>query len=228
MKLEQALLILIMLVVVVLGFVGIVWIAYGVPGNACPSGSIYKSGVCCQDFNNDGRCDVVTQTMTMPTGMTVQIETGPSDEEVMIAKLQAAVEALEQKNVQQTRPGYQCDDYGCRRMSSYYGYDDYYGYDYYGYDYGFFDRDRYDDDEWDLTITIKDNDNGDRIEDAYVRIENGDDHSKYTDEDGEVKFRNIEEDCYDIEVEKSGYRNEDDYTCIHRDRKITIYLAPRD
>ncbi|NOZ80875.1 MAG: carboxypeptidase regulatory-like domain-containing protein [DPANN group archaeon] len=211
--------------VVILGIMAVVWIAFG-DEDVCPSGTIHRSGLCCQDYDADGRCDVLTVGQQAPTGMTVQVVSGPSEEDVILAKLNAALKAAEAKSAREDRPGYQCDEFGCWKVNDYYdgrrydGYrhhDAYYDDRYYGHT-----------DEWDLKIIVKDDDTKDPVEDARVRIENGDEHTKYTDDDGAVKFRDIDEDCYDIDVSADDYLDETDYTCLHRDSTIRIYLEPRD
>jgi len=84
-------------------------------------------------------------------------------------------------------------------------------------------RDRHDDDEWDLKVWVEDED-GDPIDDARVRVENGDTEIEYTNDNGRAIFRDLEEDCYDIEVEASGYLDEDDDICLDDDESITIEL----
>jgi hypothetical protein len=84
--------------------------------------------------------------------------------------------------------------------------------------------DDWDDDEWDLTVRVRDED-GDPIEDARVRIENGDSESENTDEDGEAEFNNIEEDCYDIEVSAEGYEDETDEICVEDDERVNIRMS---
>jgi hypothetical protein len=77
---------------------------------------------------------------------------------------------------------------------------------------------------YDLTITVKDS-HGDAIEDAYVRVRNTDSESKYSDEDGEARFTNLGEDCYDVTVTKSGYERGTDSVCLEDDERLTIRLA---
>jgi hypothetical protein len=77
---------------------------------------------------------------------------------------------------------------------------------------------------WDLTVRVRDDDTGDPIEDARVRVMDGDSDSDYTDEDGEAFFSNLEEDCYDIEVSADGYDDEDDDICLEDDERITIRM----
>jgi hypothetical protein len=92
-----------------------------------------------------------------------------------------------------------------------------------------YDQYRYDtyygsDGVWDLTVRVRDDDTGDPIEDARVRVENGDTDSDYTDEDGEAFFSNLEEDCYDIEITADGYEDENDDFCLEDDERITIRM----
>jgi hypothetical protein len=90
----------------------------------------------------------------------------------------------------------------------------------------YFYDDNNNDDEWDLLVRVRDDDTGDPIEDARVRVENGDDDSEYTDDDGEAEFNNLEDDCYDIEVSADGYEDEEDDICLDDDERITIRLIP--
>ena len=76
---------------------------------------------------------------------------------------------------------------------------------------------------FDLTVVVRDED-GDRVEDARVRLENADEETEYTDEDGEAFFSRLQEDCYNIRVSKSGYETENTRKCIEDDEKITIRL----
>jgi len=94
---------------------------------------------------------------------------------------------------------------------------DYY-YDYYR------DRKYRDDEEYDLKVRVFDDEDDDPIEDARVRVENGDTDIEYTDDDGEVRFRNLEEDCYDIEVDADGYEDEDKRICLDDDERVNFYL----
>ena len=99
--------------------------------------------------------------------------------------------------------------------------------DYY-YDRNYLYRDHYydryhHDDEWDLTVYVEDED-GDGIDDARVHIEDGDEKTRHTNSDGKVRFYDLEDDCYDIEVDADGYDDYDDDFCLHRDRTITIEL----
>lgn len=77
--------------------------------------------------------------------------------------------------------------------------------------------------EYDLLVVVRDDDR-DRLEDAYVRVENSDSYSRHTDEDGEAGFNNLEEDCYDIRVTKSGYDAEEDRVCLRDDETVRITL----
>lgn len=92
--------------------------------------------------------------------------------------------------------------------------------DYYQYE-RFYERDS--DDEYDLDVRVRDED-GEPIENARVRVENGDTEVEYTDEDGEARFNNLEEDCYDIRVSADGYDTEYDDICLDDDERITIRL----
>jgi hypothetical protein len=67
------------------------------------------------------------------------------------------------------------------------------------------DTDNGDDDEdtGSLKVTVKDRDY-DRLENARVRIENGDRRNGRTDDDGEIKFRDLQEDRYEIRVKCEG------------------------
>ena len=87
-----------------------------------------------------------------------------------------------------------------------------------------YDRNYRDTGSYDLTVIVKDDDNR-RLEDAYVRVENSDSTSKHTDEDGEARFLNLEDDCYDVAVSKSGYDAEKDRICLRDDESITIRLS---
>ncbi|MFH1510308.1 MAG: carboxypeptidase-like regulatory domain-containing protein [Candidatus Woesearchaeota archaeon] len=78
-------------------------------------------------------------------------------------------------------------------------------------------------DEYDLLVIVRDED-GDRLEDAYVRVENSDYDSEYTDEDGEARFNKLKEDCYDIRATKSGYDAEEDRICLRDDETVRITL----
>jgi hypothetical protein len=92
---------------------------------------------------------------------------------------------------------------------------------YYSADY--FDRSS-SDDTHDLTVVVEDQD-GDPIEGADVELTDGVSKDRETDEDGEVEFRNLDDDCYDLDVSASGY---DDYSrevCIDNDdRSVTVRL----
>jgi hypothetical protein len=81
---------------------------------------------------------------------------------------------------------------------------------------------------YDLTVTVKDDDTDDRIEDAYVRIRNGESESDKTNDKGRSYFYDLKEGCYDIKVSHSDYETEYEEICIHQDRRITIYLEPED
>lgn len=77
---------------------------------------------------------------------------------------------------------------------------------------------------YDLIVTVK-NEDGDRLADAYVRVENSDSTSKHTDDDGEARFNSLEEDCYDVRASKSGYNSESDSVCLEDDERLTVRLA---
>jgi hypothetical protein len=161
-----------------------------------------------------------------------------------VEMLQDEVKELRQQLAQRTTTSHMrekmpyttyCDSYGCRVEldgKRYYD-DDYYRYYddddwYYWNGRWYYDDDRrhrYYDDEWDLTVVVED-EHGDEIKNARVEVENHDDDVEYTDSDGEAEFRNLEEDCYDIEVSKSGYEDEHRDLCLYRDR--TIYFELED
>jgi len=223
MKLTQFIIVLIGLVVIMMGVVAVSYII--MDDDPCPDNTILRAGKCCNDYNDDGYCDTSAQH-AFPTGYSVEIEQQPSAEQVMLAKLEAALKEVENKNARQA-DGYVCDEYGCYKPTAlstnnddYYNYYNYYTDRYYDHD----NEISYD--EWDLTIIVEDSETGDAIEDARVKIENGDDDIDYTDDEGEAKFRDIEEDCYDIYVSADGYESGTDDICIARDRKITIELDP--
>lgn len=80
-------------------------------------------------------------------------------------------------------------------------------------------------DEADLTVYVEDED-GDDIEDAKVRIQDGDDDIDYTNENGKAVFYNIDPDCYDVTVTKSGYFDEETSICLDdgESRGITVEM----
>lgn len=94
-------------------------------------------------------------------------------------------------------------------------------YTYYTQDY--LDRHSDTNDEFDLTVVVKDED-GDPIENAEVRITDDVTKTRDTDEDGEARFSNLDEDCYDIRVKMSGYGTEEDSICLEDDERVTIRL----
>ncbi|MBN1157126.1 carboxypeptidase regulatory-like domain-containing protein [Candidatus Woesearchaeota archaeon] len=82
----------------------------------------------------------------------------------------------------------------------------------------------YRDEEYDLEITVKDDDSGGRIKDARVHIEDGESKTRHTDDDGEVTFYNLEEDCYEIEVTADNYHADYKRVCLDDDDEITIMM----
>jgi Carboxypeptidase regulatory-like domain len=80
------------------------------------------------------------------------------------------------------------------------------------------------DDEYDLEVTVED-DEGDPIENAEVRLTNGVSKTRDTDEDGTVEFLNLDEDCYEVRVERSGYETEEKDICIDDDDDMTFRLS---
>lgn len=78
----------------------------------------------------------------------------------------------------------------------------------------------------DLTVRVKDED-GDAIDGAKVAIDNSEEDSDYTDEDGKARFSNIENDCYSVRASKSGYVTEDHNVCIHDDKQVTFVLEEK-
>lgn len=83
-----------------------------------------------------------------------------------------------------------------------------------------------DQEKFDLDVTVRDQD-GDRLEDARVEVDNSDTFVRYTDSDGEAEFK-LEPDNYGIEVSKSGYRDESRDIELDEDRNINIYLEKSD
>jgi hypothetical protein len=79
-------------------------------------------------------------------------------------------------------------------------------------------------DNLDLLVTVE-NDNGDPIENAEVRLTDGITRTHDTDEDGETEFTNLDEDCYNIRVKKSGFDTEEREICIEDDRTVTFRLS---
>jgi len=143
---------------------------------------------------------------------TVVIEDKNAEMETLKKEISDLKEQIETQNTR--------DRYGYRDYSDYY-YRDYYD-DYY--DDRYYYKDRYDDDEWDLEVRVKDDEDGDPIDDARVKVTNGDSEVEYTDNDGEAEFRNLEEDCYDIRVTADDYDSEEDDICLRDDERITIRL----
>ena len=85
-------------------------------------------------------------------------------------------------------------------------------------------------DRWDDDFTIKirvfDEDE-EEIEDAYVRMIGDDEdyyETDYTDDNGEAKFRNVEEDCYKIKVRADGYESKTKDRCLDESETIRFYL----
>ena len=76
----------------------------------------------------------------------------------------------------------------------------------------------------DLTVIVRDDEDGDRIEDAKVRIEDGEDDIDYTDDDGEAHFYNLRRDCYDIRVSADDYDSESRTFCLEDDERISFSL----
>jgi hypothetical protein len=76
---------------------------------------------------------------------------------------------------------------------------------------------------FDLSVIVRDDD-GDRLADARVRLENSDSEFDYTDEDGEAFFSGLDEDCYDVTVTKSGYVKESARICLEEDDRMSIVL----
>jgi hypothetical protein len=234
MKATDVLLAFLILLVV---FLGGLYIALMVLSpSTCPTGYVAHNGGCCRDANNDGFCDTsfVTSQMSQPHTVVV------TDTQSQVEELKEEVQSLRQQLIQRTttssyqtssRMPYQtyCDSSGCYVEidgKRYYD-DDYWYYDRDDKYYRYYDDYRYDDDEWDLTVIVED-EHGDEIRGARVEVENHDDDVEYTDSDGEAEFRNLEEDCYDITVEKSGYKDERRDICLSRDRTIFIELEDED
>ena len=83
------------------------------------------------------------------------------------------------------------------------------------------------DEDIDITIAVYDDYDQDPIEDARVRIENDKSETEYTDDDGEVEFRNLDEDCYDIRISASDYETLKRTRCLDEDddgHKFVFYL----
>ena len=79
--------------------------------------------------------------------------------------------------------------------------------------------------EADLMVYVQDN-HGNDLEDARVEIQDGSNDVEYTDGNGKAAFNNINNDCYDIRVSKSGYHDSTDHTCVDsgQNRGITVEL----
>jgi hypothetical protein len=139
------------------------------------------------------------------SGMVVQVNQLKAENTNLQAQLTAAREDL---SVCQQKIYYGTSSYG-----SYSSYDDYRA-----------DLNYRTSGEWDLTVRVRDDDTGDPIEDARVRVMDGDSDSDYTDEDGEAFFSNLEEDCYDVTVRADGYDDESDEICLEDNERITIRM----
>ncbi|MFC1697733.1 carboxypeptidase-like regulatory domain-containing protein [Nanoarchaeota archaeon] len=70
--------------------------------------------------------------------------------------------------------------------------------------------------KFDLKIKVEDPD-GNAIDDARVKVENGEDDIEYTESDGEAIFYNLGVGCYNVKVKKSGYDNEEEELCLDYD-----------
>jgi hypothetical protein len=136
-----------------------------------------------------------------------------NDYESQIKSLQAEVTTL-QNEALTAKQDYQ-RQYQQELIRTYY--DDYYYNDYY--------VDRHStSDEHDLTVVVKD-DSGDPIEGAEVELTDGVSKDRETDEDGEVQFNNLDDDCYDLDVSASGFGSESREVCIDGDdRKVTVRM----
>jgi hypothetical protein len=90
------------------------------------------------------------------------------------------------------------------------------------------DRDGDSDEDIDITVIVIDDDTDDYVEDALVKLTNGDTEREYTDEDGEAEFDSLEEDCYEIRVSHDDYWTEEDEVCLDEDDdgdRIRVYLS---
>lgn len=201
MKIENLFLILLCVLVVFLGVFGILNI---VP----PIGCLQEY----HGYRTNYIKEVIPPFPQPSSGVVYTVQENPSEQELMIKELQDRLTQIENKQ----SPGRVCDSYGCYYVGMPWDYEP----PYYS-DRHFEDEE---DNEYDLTVIVKDSSNGEYLEDAHVEIENGDYKSRLTDDDGEASFRNIEEDCYDVKVSKSGYYSEFEDVCVSRDRKLTVRL----
>lgn len=81
-----------------------------------------------------------------------------------------------------------------------------------------------DEDTGSLEVTVRDDD-GDRLENAHVRIRNGDYRTDRTDNDGESFFGDLEPDRYDIRVRCEGEEENDNIRVSeNEDETITIRM----
>jgi len=173
------------------------------------------------EFDHEADGNVVLSTQPKITIIESSIPQNTHEIDQLKAEITSLKKTVEEKPKDQD---YQYDRYNQRPYMRYYNdyYDNYDYYDNHYYDYNDYDR-RYNDDEWDLTVYVEDEDGND-IEDARVRVEDGDHKTKYTDNDGRARFYDLEDDCYDIEVDADGYDDYDDDFCLHRDRSITVEM----
>lgn len=164
----------------------------------CEKNEIKYRGECCRDSDSNRICDSLQLSVIQDTQQSVE-NIGYSLE---MQKLQEQINKIESQKIEYRNM------YEATRNERDFYYREYH-------------EDRYDD--IDIKIIVRDNE-GRRLEDAYVKIENGDTDIEYTDEDGEVKFYNMHEDCYEITVRKDGYETERKEKCIDEDKTFSIYL----
>jgi hypothetical protein len=84
----------------------------------------------------------------------------------------------------------------------------------------FLDEDRDREEDSNLWVKVED-DEGDDLEDARVRVRNGDSETGYTDRDGEVDFE-LDPDDYDVIASKPGYATEERDIEIEEDETRSI------
>lgn len=166
--------------------------------STCDKYEILYKGSCCRDSDNNKICDSLQLTVMQDTQQSVE-NIGYSLE---MQKLQDQINKIESQKVHYK------DMYEITRNERDFYYREY-------------NDDRYDD--IDIKIIVRDNEDR-RLEDAYVKLENGDTDIEYTDEDGVVRFYNMHEDCYEITVRKDGYETERKERCIEEDKVFSIYL----